>query len=131
MRQSVGYSYRIDDRVSDAKTLLENDRIHILKLDIDDQRKFPENRDSILKRLKELLPINLDVQIFGQEESDFLIPHKYADQYLVASPYTVEDENGKLVSLHSTSVRDRYQYYKKFLPKIIRTRINNLRRKIA
>lgn len=125
LHKDSGYEYHIDDRIADCREIFKKEKaIRVLKLTVDDNRKFPENRDSILVEIKRLIKTKIDVQIFGAEEASFLAQYRYTDNYLTSSPYTVEDENGNPIILHSTLIRKNYDHYKKYIPHIIRKRID-------
>jgi HTH-type transcriptional repressor of NAD biosynthesis genes len=128
LKESFDYEYNIQDRISDCKYILNDNNIHVLKLEVDDNRKFPENKESILNKIKEIIKDNLDVQIFGGEEYEIYTPYRYTQEYITSSPYMVEDENGEIVSLHASLIRKNYDYYKKYIPKIIRDRIDIIKR---
>lgn len=128
LHKSSGYKYDIEKRVEDCKNIFKEKNVHVFKLEVDDDRKFPDNRESILKKIKAIVNNSLDLQIFGCEEYEIYAPYRYADEFMVASPYTVEDEKGELVFLHATLIRNEYDYYKSHIPTIIKNRIDALKK---
>ncbi len=123
LAEELGYEYPIDQRIKDCKSLYTKTDIQILKLEVMDSRPFPQNRDSILKEVKVTVPSGFEVQLIGGNESNFLIPHIYAKNFLLSSQYIIETENGTLESLHSSLIRKNFEYYSKYLPSVVLRRL--------
>jgi cytidyltransferase-like protein len=119
------FNYPIKDRIKDAKEVLAyNKNISVIELVIPKEIKFPEHKDLIKEKIKHKINANLDVQYIGLEEEQRYKDQIYADAYECAGIYTIEDEKEIIKqALHAKDIRKNIHYYKKYLPKIIRDKI--------
>jgi cytidyltransferase-like protein len=119
------FDYPIEERIKDAKEILSyNQNISVMEIVIPENIKFPEDKNLIKEQIKNKIRGNLDVQYIGLEEEQKYKDHIYADKYECAGIYTIED--GKCIiqeTLHASSIRKNINYYKKYLPRIIRDKI--------
>ncbi len=113
----LGIDYNIEQRVLDAmKVTKDIGNVTVKVLNVPPETTFPADFLKIKKMVGEQIQGDADVQIFGAEEESIYLPYKYTDSYLLGSPYSVKSEEGKIVPLHATAIRNNYAYYKKYLP---------------
>lgn len=117
--EKFGCDYLIDKRVEDAQKVLSyNKTIKVIQIDAPKDISFPENGKIIKEKIKDIVG-SLDVQYIGLEEEDLYAPYIYADKYETAGLYIVENEQGKLQTLHAKDIRNNFDFYKQYLPKLI------------
>lgn len=127
LSNQFGRNYSAQLRLNDARKLFSGYKnIQIIKLDIPANTVFPNDHKLIRKMVEKSLGTKATLQMFGSEEKELYVPYAYAKEYYLSSAYMVEDENGELVSLHASQVRNNYDFYKKYLPSIVRESIDSI-----
>jgi hypothetical protein len=113
----LGTDYDIHLRIHDAQEIVKDIKnVAIKVLNIPPEITFPKDFLKIKSMIEEQIGGEADVQIFGAEEESIYLPFKYTDSYMLSPPYEVENEEGIIVSLHATAIRNNYPFYKKYLP---------------
>lgn len=119
LNQELNYS--IDERIKDAKEIFKNHNVEIVNYNVNPNLIFPNDYLKIKEEILNLVGIEkFDIQIFGQEEEAIYRDYIYADKY-IAEPLLLLPDNK---SFHATLVRMNYLKYRKYLPEIVRNRLD-------
>ncbi|MGE5456534.1 MAG: dephospho-CoA kinase [Ignavibacteriales bacterium] len=114
-------SYSIDERIMDAKEIFKNDNVEIVNYNVNPNLIFPKDYLKIKEEILNVVGIEkFDIQVFGQEEEEIYKNYIYADRY-IAEPLLLLPDNK---SFHATLVRNNYLKYRKYLPEIVRNRLD-------
>ena len=122
-----GKAYPVNVRVADAEKVFKDCENIIIKIiDVPSDITFPNDYLKIKSMVEQLIGCEADAQTFGAEEIAIYEPYKYAREILPGTIHAVENQNGEIVPLHSTLIRNDYDFFKKYLPKVIRTTIDSM-----